>query len=367
MKPEILYLYKGGRRSRLAQSAPFPSEFYYGLIELRQKGYGVDLTEQEDYPPFPAWLHKVFRRIMHALLPGFPGDLILVLMLLRPSFLKKMAQTRILVVTTQSLGLSLCLLHWLRLVPGQIVFIVMGALPKGTSGRAERFALKLMRQATLLSISQGERRFLQDRFGKSHDVGFLPFGVDTGFWSPETALMAADRPFVFSIGNDSNRDFVTLIDAWRPDFPELRIVTSLNISSSKENVRIIAGDWRRQTLDDADVRRLFRQSLFVILPIRETTQPAGQSACLQAMACAKAVILSQISGLWDGELLRDGETCRLVAPADSQALAEAVDSFLASPERAEAIGSCALAAVRSRASASIMADALQSKIEKLTG
>ena len=36
-------------------------------------------------------------------------------------------------------------------------------------------------------------------------------------------------------------------------------------------------------------------------------QPSGQSTCLQAMACSKAVLISNIKGIWDRKLLVNNE------------------------------------------------------------
>jgi hypothetical protein len=106
----------------------------------------------------------------------------------------------------------------------------------------------------------------------------------------------------------------------------LRSVTQRTVPAPlPANVEIIAGDWRTQLLSDGAVRDMVRGSRFVVVPSHDTMQPAGQSACLQAMACAKAVVLSDIAGLWDRELMRDRESCILVKPGDVAALIRALD------------------------------------------
>ena len=87
----------------------------------------------------------------------------------------------------------------------------------------------------------------------------------------------------------------------------LKIVTSLPVENEKPNITIIRGDWHTQALTDLQIRDLYRNSEFIILPLKETFQPSGQSACLQAMACSKAVLISNIKGIWDRKLLKHKE------------------------------------------------------------
>ena len=144
------------------------------------------------------------------------------------------------------------------------------------------------------------------------------------------------------------------------DFPELRIVTQLAIPATlPANVQVIAGDWRTQKLSDEALRDMVRGSRFVVLPIHDTLQPAGQSACLQAMACGKAVVLSDIAGLWDRRLMRHGENCILVKPGDAEALSRSVRNLLDNPDVAQAIGRAARRTVEDHLNVDTMARAVQ--------
>ena len=45
----ISFIYKGGRKKRLIdKNIEFPSEFFYGYIELMEKGYNVKIFEEND-------------------------------------------------------------------------------------------------------------------------------------------------------------------------------------------------------------------------------------------------------------------------------------------------------------------------------
>ena len=130
-------------------------------------------------------------------------------------------------------------------------------------------------------------------------------------------------------------------------------------------MEVIAGDWRQRLLSDEAIRDLYQGADFVVLPIRQTIQPSGQSACLQAMACGKAVILSEIAGLWDPQVMSDGKTCLLVAPGSVEALQDAVGSLMANPDRAREIGVNARAAVEKHFNLDIMVDAMRHRITRL--
>ena len=67
---------------------------------------------------------------------------------------------------------------------------------------------------------------------------------------------------------------------------------------------------------------------------------------LEAMAAALPVVGTRIDGI--GEILRDGETGRLVSPADPEVMADAVAELLADPQRRRALGEGGRDLVRER-------------------
>ena len=122
------------------------------------------------------------------------------------------------------------------------------------------------------------------------------------------------------------------MNAWDENFPNLKIVTSLPVFTSKKNIKIIRGDWHSQELTDEEMKDLYRDSEFVILPLKQTLQPSGQSTCLQAMACSKAVLISNINGIWDKKLLKHKENIFFVKPNDETDLNRAIKSLFINKE-----------------------------------
>lgn len=153
----------------------------------------------------------------------------------------------------------------------------------------------------------------------------FPFGVDTDFWTPgagETEAVA------FAVGSDPQRDYATLVAA--PTDAALRLVTRLPVPPrANGSYELIRGSWHNAAITDVVLRDLYRQCAVVAVPLHDVWQPSGYSVTLQAMACGKPVVLSDIRGLWDPGILRSGHDCLLVPPGDPAALAKAIDTLMA--------------------------------------
>ena len=281
-----------------------------------------------------------------------------------PESLVLLNSSDIVVATTNNQGMALALLRRLGRLEARVLFIPMGVLPAGASPLRRAVTRRLLRGVSLAPLSRAEETYLVGALGPDQDVAYLPFGVDDKFWTPPPEG-GSNGGYVLSIGNDPRRDYATLAAAWRPEYPPLKIVTRLPVPASDGTVEVVAGDWNRQILSDAEVRELFRGALFVVLPLTDTIQPSGQSACLQAMACGKAVVISDIAGLFDRGALADGETCVLAPPGSVADLGNRIEGLLGDGGRAQAIGRRARKAVEEHFTIDIMAAGLKQRLESL--
>ena len=177
----------------------------------------------------------------------------------------------------------------------------------------------------LVTISKSEQNFLENKFNKS--IYYLPFGVDLSFWIPSKRNKTNEK-FVLSIGNDRHRDWETLINAWCLEFPNLKIITNHKIKSNKKNIKILNSNWNIKTISDQEILKLYNLCDFVIIPLKNTIQPSGQSVCLQAMACNKIVIMSEIDGIWDKNNLIDNKHLVYVKPMNVNALRDKIKDIL---------------------------------------
>jgi glycosyltransferase involved in cell wall biosynthesis len=364
--PRTTYLFKAGRRERLAQGGAFPSEFFYGLIELRRDGKEVGFFDEEELRELsgPEGLFlKLAAKLVTRLFPGLPFSFSAAVSLARPRVLKRLNQESVLIATTQTFGLIMGLLRKLGLLRARVIFIVMGAMPLRMSRRWMRFVGWILGAVEIAAISESEAEYLRARLPTQKSLSYLPFGVDTQFWTPDPSAKQDD--YVISIGNDWNRDFTTLVQAWLPEFPRLLIITQLPVDTAgKTNIEVRNGNWRQQLISDVDIRSLYQCCRFAVLPIRQTIQPAGQSACLQLMACGKAVIFSNIQGLWDSRSMQGEETCLLVAPGSVFELQAAVRRLLREPGLAERLGRQANIAISRNFSTNAMSHAIEMLVAK---
>lgn len=348
----IVFLFKRGRRERLADSPIGPTEFFYGYREMQAAGIQVAMLDEGELGvegPVPLLWRIASRVSMWA----FGVHIWAVARLAKQT--GRLGHWPVIVTVTNSFGLSLAVLKALRRLSPRVIFVAMGLVANREPGWRLFVYRRLLRHVTLVAISRGEAAHLSAVLG-GIDIRYLPFGVDAEFWTPE-ASQTRDK-YVLSVGNDPQRDFATLIEAWRDEYPLLKIVTSQTLSADAPNIEIVRGDWRGQVIGDAELRDMVRGALFVVVPLRRTLQPSGQSACLQAMACGKAVILSDIAGLWDRDLMVSGKSCVLVLPESVSALQDAIDAALARPGELSPIGRRARQVIEEHLNTKIMAGAL---------
>jgi glycosyltransferase involved in cell wall biosynthesis len=116
-------------------------------------------------------------------------------------------------------------------------------------------------------------------------------------------------------------------------------LTKREISGSlPENVEKIEGAWKTQELTDSEVRTLYQRAKIVVVPLRETLQPSGQSVALQAMACGKPVVITRTKGLWSAAHLHNWENIIFVKPGDLQQLVSVLETLLSDDLLCEQIG-----------------------------
>lgn len=353
-----VYLCKGGRTARLENRGP--TEFLYGMAELNKSGHGISLIDEAELG-----LDKLPRRNLWALVNGVGYRLIgipvwVLVQLVRRGNLDKLNQFQTILVTTNSFGICLGLLQRLGLIRAKIVLIAMGLIEQTTPRRITFIYQSLLKHISVCALSRPEATTLAHILRK--EVSFIPFGVDTEFWHPQENKPA---DYVFSIGNDRHRDYGTLVAAWKPSYPKLIIVTKLGLPAHRENVEVIKGDWHQQILDDAHIRSLMRSARFVILPIKKTIQPSGQSACLQAMACGKAVLITDFPGLWNRDLLISEKTCLIGGKSGSiSGMQTAIEQLLADQDLVDRIGNNARGMVVNNLSSLHMSSALATVLLK---
>ncbi|MGO1179444.1 glycosyltransferase family 4 protein, partial [Cellulosimicrobium funkei] len=83
----------------------------------------------------------------------------------------------------------------------------------------------------------------------------------------------------------------------------------------------------------AELARLYAGCRVVVVPLRENRHASGATACVEAMAAGRALVVTDAGGVRDYVA---GTRARLVAPHDAAALAEAVRRALGPGEATSA-------------------------------
>ena len=85
-----------------------------------------------------------------------------------------------------------------------------------------------------------------------------------------------------------------------------------------------------------DLRQLYADAAFVVVPLQETDFQAGITTILEAMSMGKAVVCTRTTGQTD--TIVDGETGLYVPPGDPGALRAAIERLLDDPAESAAPG-----------------------------
>jgi glycosyltransferase involved in cell wall biosynthesis len=345
---DVVWVYRRGRRRLLEewQRGEASSEFFYGLVPLRDR-FTVGFVEGSDR----RWLRRPWyvaeRLIARRLGIGFALDLAV-------RHLRTLNHARVVVSTVDTCGLPLGWLKRCGLLRTRLIYISQGLTDRIDAYGPERRLARWCRALVLAAdehatLSAGAADGLARWLGRAPDrVRVLPFGVDHDFWR-DSSPVGAGR--IVSVGSDPGRDYATLLAA--AEALPLHVVT-------RQALDVPGGADIRVTHEHSsrELRDIYSGARFVVTPLHDREQPSGQSAALQAMACARAVVLTRTRGWWGEDLLVDGQNCVLVGPADVAGLRAVLHALWRDPERCREIGRRARATVERWFGESRFADAL---------
>lgn len=162
------------------------------------------------------------------------------------------------------------------------------------------------------------------------------FGIDTRFWRKEGTYVNSKTYDIFSIGSDKHRDY-SLFENLNLNYKFL-IVTKLKTNLQNDNFEVVSASKNKPSFSDAELRTLYNNSKVVVVPLKQTYQPSGQSAVLQAMACGKAVILTETFGTWDINFFKHNYNIIFIKPNDKKNLIKYLKLLLNNKKKRKEIG-----------------------------
>jgi glycosyltransferase involved in cell wall biosynthesis len=219
-----------------------------------------------------------------------------------------------------------------RQVVTGVVWLADGDVAPSVIARAARRALP--RAALVWASSSGMIPALNEDWKvPSERLHHVPLGVDAEFFQP-----TSDPPqpgLVVTAGNDRHRSHALLVSVIaevqrRHPSAHLELATRLPVQ-----VPASIGQ-RRIGLNEGQIAQMYRRAALVVVLTRPNVHASGLTVTLEAMASGRPVVVTDTPGLSD--YVSDGVTGLLVPPGDLWAAARAIESLLADPDRARAMG-----------------------------
>ncbi len=208
-----------------------------------------------------------------------------------------------------------------------------------TPPKKRPFFRALHRQMDAIFVySQLQKAYGERELGiPSEKLHFLPFHADTKFYRPMSPSADAPERMISGAGLEW-RDYPTLIEAVREMDVELRLGAASPWSKHQNETEKIAlpPNVKAQRYEYFDLRQLYADSRFIVVPLYQNDFQAGITTILEGMAMGKAVISTRTDG--SAGAVRDGENGLLVPPGDIPAWRAAIAHLLDNPAIAERMG-----------------------------
>jgi glycosyltransferase involved in cell wall biosynthesis len=225
----------------------------------------------------------------------------------------------------------------------------------------------LARCAAVFVLSTAQLAPLRE-IASSARVRYLPFGVDTGYFTAtgptltsvmplptEVNLLLDQHPVVLSVGNDRDRDHATLRRAMAllaaPQRPNTESPRLLLASRAAAAIPAELG-LQLSNFSASQLLGSLRRARIFAVATRPNLHVSGMTALLEAMSVGLPIVASRTPGISD--YVQHGETGLLVDCGDEQTFARAIRDLLADPDRAAAMGNAAARRVRERNDVGLM-------------
>jgi hypothetical protein len=189
-------------------------------------------------------------------------------------------------------------------------------------------------------------------------LAVVPYGIDTSFWSGSDDR--EEKGAVVSAGRE-HRDYNTLVSALPPG-ATLTIAdhSIFTPQATRRDPDVWPSTVRRVALDALRLRELYLRAQVVVVPVIESTMPAGITTLLEAMSMGKAVVVTETSELHG--VVEHGETGLVVKPGDVAGMRTAIHRLLSSPSTRRALGFRARKVALQRYDVHVYADALAAQL-----
>ena len=272
----ILFLFPRRALDQLpkAMNKEIPSETLYGVIELKQNGWIVDVSDARH--------QGLFGRI-HKLLSKFGINL------LNYSTVKKIIKSDVVVVKDD---FSLMTTLVCRLL-GKIIIYKdsMFQMPTRFWKRWSVF-INLRMASAIICYSKHQANVWENQFNlKEGAIKTLHYCVDTDFY-PELEYDLSHSRYAISVGRDPGRDYTTLSRASQINRIPTKLVTLSYLLSEEiinnENITLL------ERIPYSELFELYNNSFFSVVPLgKDLDYPTGIRAVLESQVLGVPVIATR--------------------------------------------------------------------------
>ena len=298
----ITYIFSRGRKNLISNNLDFAKDFFYGFFYFQSQGHNLEIIEFENNNSFLIYFDKFMNKFLK--LPFSTHQIT------RLKNIKILNKTDHLFLVNDNVACSsIFLLIYLKLFSKtKVTFFVMGLYSKKVKNafvqKIHFLVIKflIIFIDNLVFLGEGEYEIAKKIHKKNNNLFFIPFCVDTEFWKVEKEYNPSNQEYILFIGNDGNRDYILLKNLIKQckQFKFKVVSQNSEIKNLKlKNLEVLKGKWDEYILSDKNIRELYINSKFVIIPLKESYQPSGQSVALQAMSCKIPVVISLTKGFWD--------------------------------------------------------------------
>lgn len=304
---KVLYLFPSRSEAELesVRRGDIPSERFYGVVELQQRGWSVQFTNAKSN----GVIGRVRSYLRHHGIHLIDVRTILAI------------RSAGVVVVKDDFSLMVSVVSWL--LRTRLVYLdSMFEFPTIWWKRwAAVLSIKLADHVVGYSHSQIDRwcRELQVPYAK---FTALPYTLDMGFYAPNSGDLGIEGDsYILAVGRDMGRDFATLVEAANAIGVKLKLVTLpyllKDIDHNRSDVEIL------QHLSYPELFSLYRGAAAVVVPLNAGIDyPSGIRAMLEAMVLAKPIVATRTPALVEYVDAEDPIT--FVRPNDSADLKHAI-------------------------------------------
>jgi len=190
-----------------------------------------------------------------------------------------------------------------------------------------------------ITYSRWQQNFIMDRWDLTGDrVLWTPFMVDQEFFAVNQVTSNPDAPRQICAVGLERRDYETLLRAVEDLDVNVVIAAASPWSKRADGVarRTIPSNVTVRKFTQYELRQLYADSCFMVMPLENVKFQAGVTAILECMAMSRAVICTRTPGQTD--VVVEGENGQYVLPGDPSALGSEIRRLLSRPEEAIRLG-----------------------------